>query len=185
MYRPHFAYPRKPGYVYERAEYPFDYRNSPGFNSTSVPYLQYITSLILRLDEDAPFLWRGLSWEYPDPGFFYTGQIAVRLRDAYGNYLSNDFIPILNMAQGYHVMQPWNDTGGDFNEPPPSPPVFSAPFSGGMAVPFADEMFCPASSVLFIDVMNLNQAFQGCSLGRFMARGVKVRPVGDCATEYR
>jgi hypothetical protein len=184
-YRPHFAYSTPKGYVDERAEFPFDYRQAPGFNSTSVPYLQYQGNIPFRLDEDAEFRWRGISWEYPDPGFFYAGQIAIRLRDAYGNYLSNDFIPILNYAQGYHVMQPWDDTGGSIGDPPPSPPLFFAPFAGGMGVAWSDELVCPASSVLWLDVMNLNESFEGVSLGRFMARGVKRRPLADCAREYR
>jgi hypothetical protein len=184
-HRPHFAYQTPAGYVDERAEFPFDYRNAPSFNSASVPYLQYMESIPLRLDADAEFRWRGISWEYPDPGFFYVGQIAIRLRDAYGNYLSSDFIPILNYAQAYHIMQPWNDTGGLNNPAPPSPPTFVSPFVGGMAVPFADEIICPASSVLWLDIQNLNRPFQGCSVGRFMVRGVKRRPAADCASDFR
>src|ERR1035441_3040572 len=118
-YRPHFAYKTPAGYVDERAEFPFDYRNLP--LSATPAYLTYRTNIPLRLDQDAEFRWRGISWEYPDPGLFYSGQIAIRLRDCYGNYLSNDFIPILNYAQGYHVMQPWNDTGMPNASPPPAP----------------------------------------------------------------
>ncbi len=184
-YRPHFAYQTPPGMVDERAEFPFDYRQVPGFSATTVPYLTYAANIPFRIDEDAIFCWRGISWEYPDPGAFYVGQIAIRLRDCFDQYLSNDFIPILNYAQGYHVMQPWNDTGGGHNPAPPAQPTFSAPFAGGMGVPFADEIICPPSGVLMLDIMNLNQAFAACTVGRFMARGVKRRPLADCSTEYR
>lgn len=171
MSRPHFAYPTPDGFVDERAEFPFDKRQAAppnGLISAAFPLLNQV----LRLDNDADFYWRGFVWEFPDPTGFLVGQIAIRLHDSFGNYLSNDFIPIWNYGQGYYVMQPWVCT-------PPGEPMLAAPFCGGMGVAFADEIFCPASSVLQVDILGLN--LEICNnIGRFLARGVKRRPAGEC-----
>jgi hypothetical protein len=178
-YRPHFPYQTPSGFVDERAIFPFDYRQAQG--ATELPGGSFQLNQTLRIDEDANFMWRGISWEYPDPYFFLAGQVAIRLRDCYGNYLSNDFIPILNYAQGYYILQPWQ---GDNAAAPPVGPNLVAPFSGGMGVAFADEIFCPASGILQVDILGLN-SLGSASVGRFMARGVKRRPDSDCSTEFR
>jgi hypothetical protein len=173
-FRPQFAYLTPEGYQDERAQFPFDQRQCPGLlGPGGVFYNQ-----VLRLDDDAPFHWRGISWEDPDPYFFLAGAIAIRLRDPFGNFMSDSFVPILDYAQGYYIMQPWTAA-------PPVGPSYVAPFAGGMGVPFADEIICPASSVIQIDILCLNGSVCATPVGRFMARGVKRRPVGDCPTEFR
>jgi hypothetical protein len=182
--RPHFAYRTPKGYSDEPALYPFDYRNMAIGPDTNVT--QPLYNLILRLDADAPFHWRGIHWTDGN-GQWLAGPIALRIRDAYGNYLSSDFVPVLNLAQGYYIVQPW--TGAT----PPYGPVilYTSPIYGGMGVPFANELICPPSSILQIDVAALDGTIPGVITGasaipgRFFARGVKRRPVGDCATEAR
>lgn len=183
-HRPHFAYRTPPGYLDERAEFPFDYRNIGNGDPQTVPLpaTGLVLNQVLRLDEDAPFLWRGISWECPiftQLQAFLDGAIAIRLRDAYGNYLSNDFVPILNYAQPYYVWQPWNQPGALTG------PLWVAPSAGGMGVPWADEMWCPPSSVLQIDILllqpyNIASPLTLNAIGRFMARGVKRRPIAEC-----
>lgn len=173
--RPHFAYQTPSGFVDERAQYPFDQRQAS--SAVDLVLGQKILNQVLRLDEDSVFMWRGISWEFPTQTGFLWGHVAMRLRDAYGNYLSNDFIPILNYAQGYFVMQPWSGVE------PPAGPTFVAPFEGGMGVAFSDELECPASSVLQVDILGLNNGEFVSNVGRFMARGVKRRPAGACVEQ--
>ena len=197
--RPHFARSTPPGFRDETARYPFDWRqiaptaasepdSDPPFTAASPLPVSFtlggspIANLFLRLDLDAPFLWRGVSWECPiftQLQAFLDGNIAIRVRDPWGNYLSNDFIPILNWAQGYYVWQPWLQSGALTG------PLWVAPSAGGMGVAFADEIYCPAGSTVAIDLINLqpNNPESQLSLnniGRLLARGVKRRPLGEC-----
>jgi hypothetical protein len=187
-YRPHFAYPTPPGFVDELADYPFDYRQvGDGIPvvDTDPPVGSPIgNSFTLALDADAPFLWRALIYDYPDPYFFLAGQVAARIRDAYGNYLSSDFIPFLNLGQCYYVTQPWTGVNA---ATPPAGPHLCAPMSVGMGVPLVDEIYCPASGTLSIDLYLLNSSFDGTpdGIGRMIARGVKRRPKSDCGPGYR
>jgi hypothetical protein len=184
--RPHFAYSTPKGYTDERAIYPFDKRNvaaNPPFSTITLLPGQTLLNQILRLDADAEFRWRGISWEYPNSvelATFTDGPLAIRLRGPYDRYLSNDFIPLFNCAQGYYViMSPWSGSV------PPASPQFEGPYCGGMGVAFADEIICPASSIIQIDLLSLQINACALGIGGFMARGVKRRPVGDCATEAR
>lgn len=170
-YRPHFAYRTPDGFTDERAQYPFDYRQAPG--ATALAFGKIQLNIPLRLDSDSRFMWRGISWEYPDTVFFLCGQIAIRIRDCFGNYLSSDFVPILNYAQGSYVLQPWSGVS------PPDGPFLTAPFAGGMSVAFPDEIECPPSGVIQFDILGISSLNAG-NVGRFMVRGVKRRPSGDC-----
>ncbi len=177
-YRPHFAYATPPGFVDELADYPFDYRNTGLFSSTK----SVILNGAVALDSDAPFLWRSTIYEIGDgaPEFFLAGSVCARFKDAYGNYLMDNFVPLLILAQPYYVLQPW--TGVNAATPPAPGPFFCAPVSMGMGVPLVNELRCPASSTLTVDLLLLNPTFGGTSVsvGRLIARGVKRRPKGDC-----
>ena len=174
MSRPHFAYPVPAGFVDERAVFPFDQRNTPGsaFVGGNTIYNQ-----ILQLSQDAEFRWRGISWEYPTSAGFLLGKVCVRIYRPDGHGMSDDFIPLLNLAQGSYVLQPWSGVT------PPSGPTLTAPFAGGMGVAWANEIVCPPSSVIRMDLLILG--FSQTGVGRLMARGVKRRPIGDCETSYR
>lgn len=177
-YRPHFAYPTPSGFVDENADYPFDCRQA----ATAIP-AQGSYNLTLALDSDAPFLWRALLWAYEDAYFFLAGSVLAQIRDPYNHYLSSDFVPLLSMGQPFVTYQPW--IGADAATPPTGP-HYSAPLAFGMGVPLVDEIYCPASSTLTIDLFLLNAAFGGTpnAPGRMLARGVKRRRLSDCA-EYK
>lgn len=180
MFRPHFAYPTPAGFHDENADYPFDCRQV-GTGGVS-PTGNY--SMTLALDSDAPFLWRALLWEFADPYFFLAGQVLGRIRDAFGNYLSDNFVPLLVLAQPCYMTQPWIGANA---ATPPTGPHLAGPLSLGMGVPLPEELYCPASSTLSIDLFLLNASYAGTpvSPGRLLARGVKRRKLSDCASEYR
>lgn len=180
MYRPHFAFDTPAGYFDELAIFPFDQRNAPGTGGGNIGTIEY--SQILRLDNDASFLWRAIAWDYPDNYYFLDGQVAVRIQDPYSQYLSSDWVPILLLAQFAYVLQPWTPSIGG----PPVGPNYTSPIAGGMAVPLADEIFCPATSTIRLDLMALNEAgFAGSNCGRLMAIGVKRRQASDCPKEFQ
>ena len=182
-YRAHFPYRTPQGFVDEAARFPFDYRQVGNNPANYLPNYQ-LANQILKLDEDAPFLWRSISWACPDYlqlQFFLSGSLAMRIRDPLGNYLDNDFVPLLNRAQGYYVWQPWT-------QGPPTGPLWTAPSAGGMGVPFADEIYCPASSTIELDLLWVGvfgNDFTLNDIGRFLARGVKRRPLSDCSDDER
>ncbi len=184
-FRPQFAFPTSDGFIDELAEYPFDQRQSPGAGCGNLTLAGSVNQ-ILRLDADADYLWRSVYWEFPAPLDFADGlnsPIAVRLRDAYGNYLSSDYIPILEYFAGYYVfVSPWSvvSNAGIVG------PSFVGPLAGGMGCALSEEIFCPASSVLQIDAIPLDDpTYATSNIGRFLFRGVKRRPVSDCSQEYR
>ena len=176
-YRPHFAYATPLGMVDENADYPFDYRQAAGNIPATGSY-----SLTLALDSDADFLWRSLLWVYPIPVFFLAGQVAARIKDPYGNYLSNDFVPLMILGGPQYTAQPWTGVNA---ATPPAGLELCAPFSVGMGCPLVDEIFCPRSSTLSIDLFLFNAGVSPNAVGRMLARGVKRRKLADCASEYR
>ena len=176
-YRPHFAYSTPPGMTDEPALFPFDYRQTGGTIPASGLY-----SMTLAFDSDADFLWRDLLWEYPDPYFFLAGQVGARIRDPYGNYLADNFVPLMILGGPIYTLQPWQ---GIDAATPPVGPQFTAPLSIGMGVPLVDEIYCPASSTLAIDVIIFNASFSPDAVGRMLAGGVKRRKLADCGSEYR
>ncbi len=178
-WRPHFAYPTPPGFVDELADFPFDYRQSAPALGAGGNY-----NLALPLDSDAVFMWRGLEWCDPVPYFFLAGTLAARIKGPMGDYLMDNFVPLMILGQPYYVAQPWIDVDA---AQPPSGPFLGAPMSLGMGVALVEEIKCPASSVLTVDLLLLNPAFDGTPQepGRLLARGVKRRPLSECGKEYR
>jgi hypothetical protein len=181
-YRPHFAFRTPSGMVDELAEFPFDYRQAPGFGVTVLA----LPNQILRIDADADFLWRALYWDGGCFANLLTGQVGYRIRDPFGNYLSSDYIPAMILGQGAYTVQPW--VSQVTSSVVANGPLYNSPFSGGMAVPLVDEIFCPRGSTLALDLIWIGTPPTSSSasyLNRLLARGVKRRPISDCATEYR
>ena len=88
MYRPQFPFATPPEYQDKDFVHYFDQANTTQLNNAlSLAAGAYILGIPLQLQADAPFTLRGIKINGP-------ANFAVRFRDPYGNYLSDDWIPI-------------------------------------------------------------------------------------------
>ena len=123
--RPQFFFPTPPGYQ----DIPFVQPvPSPG----SLLAGQYLLDYIVVLDNDAPQLFRSLFVEGVQDGL--SANIQMRARDAYGNFITDGFVPL------------WLYAWGAGSTPPDG--------GSGRAKVFEPELFCPAGSVLILDFYN-------------------------------
>jgi len=128
-YRPQYAYrPAPKGYRDE----PFVYF----FNSASVPALAQtiaagdaILNIALRLDRDAPFIWRGTKLLTDQPG------LGDQFRGPDGELLSDDYAPV------YQSFLP----GG-------------LPIAGFSPVAGEPSVECPVGAVVLLNLANLSAA---------------------------
>jgi hypothetical protein len=121
-YVPQFQFETPPGFRDEEYAYNFDFSNTPGL-VTALPATSEIPGGVpLKLDSDAPFYLGG---------FFLAGVagMLVRFKDPFGNFLSDDYVPIEEYA-------------GSIFDPgilcPPGGIVFlylKNPTAGGLAMP--------------------------------------------------
>lgn len=146
-YKPNYAMYSKPpqGWHDEPFEYVFSFQNSGAAN---VPFSAAQLNLLnnpLQLDPDADFLMRGIAILVdvtPVTIEPTTEQILfdMRLRDSFGRYLDNGFIPM-----GAYATSPTtgvNNTGvGQFYSFPGNP----------VATPVYPELYCPANSAMWVD----------------------------------
>jgi len=127
-YRPQAAYPpAPPGWQDEEFEYYFDLSNLPAFQSTLAPQ-QEIPDMVLKLQPDAEFRWRGV--QASNPG----SSLGLRFRTPDGVYLQDDYAPCENFS-GF--------------------PGGAAGIPGGGPVALESEIVCPAGAVILLDAKNL------------------------------
>ena len=128
MYRPQFQFGTPPGYVdvpYVRA---LAVGQDPSF---VVPPGEVLLNYVLQLDADAPTLFRSLFVQGALQG--QDNDIQLRIRDAFGNYLTDGFVSVSLFAWG----------------------AGKSPDSGsGRCKIWEPELYCPAGSVLMIDFFN-------------------------------
>jgi hypothetical protein len=127
-YRPQFLYPTPDEYRDEDFTHYYDTVTNLAL-SNALSHLsagQMILGVPLQLDTDAAFFWRGLKVIGP-------ASYAVRFRDPYGNYLSDDFVPL------------------PLNAAPNLPAVFGTP-----PVILDPEIACVAGGVILVDIKRLN-----------------------------
>lgn len=159
MNRPQFFYSTPAGYKDVPFVRPVTYGQDP---SGGISPGQYLRDFVVQLDNDAPQLFRSLFWQGEEQGQGagpLTGSVQIQLRDAYGNYLTDGFIPLWLLAWGAGSTFP---DGGS-----------------GRAKVFEPELYCPEGSILLIDYFNPDTAsYQYPGLLEF--RGVK-RLKGDCS----
>lgn len=126
-YRPQFPFSTPPQFQDKDFVHYFDQTNTPQLNSAlSLAAGGTILAIPLQLQGDAPFSLRGIKINGPS-------NYAVRLRDPYGNYLSDDWV---NLPLEYA---------------PNEPAVF-----GSNVVEFEPEIRCPAGCVLLVDVLRVS-----------------------------
>lgn len=86
-YVPQFQFSTPPGFRDEEYAHYFDFSNTPAL-VTALPATSEIAGGIpLKLDSDAPFYLGG---------FFVQGSLGMlaRFKDPFGNFLSDDYLPI-------------------------------------------------------------------------------------------
>jgi hypothetical protein len=127
MYRPQFPFPVPDQFQDKDFVHYFDQTNTPRLNDAlSLAAGATIIGIPLQLQGDAPFNLRAIEINGPN-------NYAVRLRDPYGNYLSDDYIPI----------------------PLDYGPEETAGY-GSNVVEFEPELKCPAGSVILVDVKRVS-----------------------------
>jgi len=124
LYRPQFPYASVPECTEEQFHYTFDSNNTSAMGN-SIPAGGLLLNVPLPLEPDAAFLWRGFKIRDTD--------LAVRLKDPYGNYLSMAFIPVAL----------YGDT-----------PIDSTGSEGGFCVPWGQGIYCPLGGNVFVDFYN-------------------------------
>lgn len=123
-----FPFPDPPeGYAWEEFEYSFDSTNTPAL-ATQLATGQSLLNIPLALQSDAPFLWRGIQVYFPQQF------LGLRFRDAFGRFLSDDFVP----SSAYSSFQSLNG---------------SLPGIGIVLVEPGLE--CPKGSVILLDLANI------------------------------
>ena len=126
MYRPQFAYPTPSQFEDHDFIHYFDQTNTTQLNNAlSIAAGATVLGIPLNLQNDAPFTWRGIKINGPS-------NFAVRFRDPYGNYMSDDFLPL---PLDYGPREP---------------------ASVGSNPVVIEEVRCPAGSVILVDVKRIS-----------------------------
>ena len=123
---------------------------------------EYLNNYIVQMDKDAAQIIRSLFWQGAQQGEAAVpnaGSVQVQMRNAFGNFLTDGYVPIWLLCWG----------------------AGSTPVDGGSgrAKVFEPELFCPAGSVLIFDFYCPDGVW--VAPGLFELRGVKRFPVGVCA----
>lgn len=150
MYRPQFPWPTPPGYVDQDFSYSFDGNTGITLLSGNLSSGVSIQNIILPLEPDEVFMWRG--WKLISFSISFM-PFYIQFRDPTGNYLSLAPVPIA------HIALPSGATGW-----------------GTATVPIEPEIPCPAGSNILCNITNPapSLTFQ---LPRVVLYGVKRGPV--------
>ncbi len=150
MFRPQFSYSTPKGYK----DFPYVLPVTFGQNVTvSLLAGRLYQNFLIQTDNDAPSILRSLFWQGVQQA--ETDAMQIQLRDAYGNYLTDGYIPLWLYAWGAGNTTP---DGGS-----------------GRAKVFEPELFCPPGSVLILDYFNASTATTQLP-GNLEFRGVKRYP---------
>ncbi len=131
MYRPHFAYSTPAGCRDESFEFPFD---SSDMTVQSVSPLGTLYSVLFPLSKDAEFRWRGVKIGIQDVSVPLEIQWKTPSGDVMSDVVSNSPNVPIDPATINTVLYA---TGSGFS-----------PDLGGIAVPWDEEIICPAGSVI-------------------------------------
>ncbi len=119
MFRPQYSYPPAPrGKEDETFHYSFDGTNTP-LLGLSLAAGQYFNDIPLTLEQDAPFLCRGIKIRLAtDPS-----NLWAKLKTPHGDYLQTVYVPLSLWASGSGIA-----------------------VAGQLIVPMENEIECPAGS---------------------------------------
>lgn len=153
MYRPQFVYaPPPPGYRDEDFDYYFDFTTVALLNNTTLASAAIIQNIPLTLQSDAAFLWKGIQVKGvngADP------VVAIQLKDAHSNYLSDDFVPLDLYAA----------------------PNSTSPQAGFLGIVWEPPIICPAGCTIWMNLKNQTNATQDITKVRLMLNGAKRRAI--------
>lgn len=148
MYRPQFAYATPEGFHDQDFSYSFDGNTNTPLLAGNIPANTFLQNIILPLQPDQMFLWRG--WKVQSYSITFE-PLFIQFKDPFGNYLS--LCPIGSPhwylppgAQGY----------------------------GFQTVPIEPEIPCPAGSNVTLYIQNPFAG--GVLLPRVVLYGVKRGP---------
>ena len=133
-YRPQFAMFTPPGFTDVSFVRPVTAAQDP---TGGIPAGSFYNNYIVQMDNDADQIIRSLFWQGEQQGQGASttiNSVQIQLRDAYGNYLTDGYIPLWLYAYGAGVNPP---DGGS-----------------GRAKVFEPELYCPKGSVLIFDFFN-------------------------------
>ena len=98
-----------------------------------IPAGQYLNDYIIQMDNDAVQIFRSLFVEGVQQG--QLASLQMQLRDAFGNYLTDGYVPL------------WLYCWGAGSTPPDG--------GSGRAKVFEPEVYCPPGSVMIADFYNV------------------------------
>lgn len=148
MFRPQFAYATPPGYKDQDFQYSFDGNTNTPLLSGNINSGVLIQNIILPLQPDEVFLWRG--WKVQSYSISFM-PLYIQWRDPMGNYLSLCPVPVA------HIALPGGIAGYGFE-----------------TVPIEPEIPCPAGSNVLCSLYNASPA--PTQLPRVVLYGVKRGP---------
>jgi hypothetical protein len=151
LYKPQFAYPDPPGYRAESFVLPFQFNVLANGN----PQLD----LPWKLDDDVPWVFRGMTFAQVFPGA--EGGILVRVRDTYGNQLSQGLV----LSFGAQGMSGFNGINA-------------------FGFPFDCEVFCEAGGTILFDFQVGYSAQAGLSPAGGFQITVVATLIGPIGTGY-
>lgn len=156
MHRPQYFNATPKGYVDVPFVQPVTYGQDM---AGGIPPGQFLNDYVIQLDNDADQLYRSLFWQGAQQGQSAgpaSGSIQIRLRNSYGLFLTDGYIPIWLLCWGAGSTSP---DGGS-----------------GRCKVFEPELYCPKGSVLIVDYFNPDGGtYQYPGLYEF--RGVKRNPI--------
>lgn len=126
MNRPQFFFKTPPGFRDESFVRPVNIGQDI---SGVIPAGQFVNNFVIQMDQDAPQIIRSLFVEGAQQD--ENPNLHIQLRDAYGNFLTDGYIPLWLYADGAGSTSP---DGGS-----------------GRAKVFEPELYCPPGSVLIAD----------------------------------
>lgn len=152
IYRPQFAFSTPPGFRDEAFHYSFDSTNVPALGAT-IPSGGLVANLTFQMQNDAEFILRSIKVTGSGSergGLTQTAvsDLALQIKDPFGQYLSASFLPISCYLTG----------GGEA-------------IVGRMFIPFESEIRCPRSG--FFEVFLYNPTAGGLLPPSFTFYGVK------------
>jgi hypothetical protein len=181
-FRPQFAYHVPPGWKEESCEFLWNNQYPAMSLPQAVPGAP-VYNLLLQMDDSSDVWIRSLYW-FGEGLSGSGGGLAIRLKDAFGRYLSMNpdgagnlggqfgWVNLANYGMGFTLPNPFT---------PPTNPTY--PYTGGMGCVFQPEIYAPMASVLSMDICSLSELGTDTPAiaPTILLRGMRRVKLGACA----